>query len=186
MSLVIGPTFLFETLSRPASGAAFSVSFDSLLLLGVLFSPAVGCALLACLWVCSSRLLLGGVPFWSRLLQYYFVVVHCSKVASSTSNATTRLAPRRDHWFAVRNRVPQYRSLQQRGLLFMRSGFTPSGLGDSLPLRFVGGLQQHCVILWAVSTFFVRFSTRPHVTAWPVGSSNDRLSCSSLSSDFSN
>ena len=37
----------------------------------------------------------------------------------------------------------------------MKSGFTPSGLGDSLPLRFVGGLQHDCVILWAVSTFFV-------------------------------
>ena len=38
----------------------------------------------------------------------------------------------------------------------VRSGFTPSGLGDSLPLQFVGGLQHHCVILWAVFTFFVR------------------------------
>ena len=31
-----------------------------------------------------------------------------------------------------------------------------SGLGDSLPLRFVGGLLHHCVILWAVSAFLVR------------------------------
>ena len=51
---------------------------------------------------------------------------------------------------------PQHRSLQQRGLLFVRPGFTPSGLEDSLPLRFVGGLQHHCVRLWAVSTFLVR------------------------------
>ena len=53
--------------------------------------------------------------------------------------------------------VPQHRSLQQRGLLFVRLlVFTPSGLGDSLPLRFVGGLQHHCVVLWAASTFLVR------------------------------
>ena len=77
-------------------------------------------------------------------------------MASSISNATTQLAPLRDHWFAVGARFPQRRSLQQRGLLFVRSGFTPSGLGDSLPLRCVGGLRNHCVILWAVSTFSVR------------------------------
>ena len=41
-------------------------------------------------------------------------------------------------------------------LLFGTSGFTPSGLGDSLPLRFVGGLQHHSVVLWAVSTLLVR------------------------------
>ena len=65
-------------------------------------------------------------------------------------------APLRDHWFAVGARAPQHRSLQQRGLLFVMSGFTPSGLGDSLPLRFVGGLQHHCVKLWAVSTLLVK------------------------------
>ena len=69
--------------------------------------------------------------FWRRLLQHNFVVIYCSEVR-------------------------QRRSSQQRGLLFVASGFTPSGLGDSLPLRFVGGLQHHCVILWAVSTFSVR------------------------------
>ena len=43
--------------SRPAVGTALSVLFDSHLLLSMLFSPAVGCALLACWWLCSSRLL---------------------------------------------------------------------------------------------------------------------------------
>ena len=66
--------------------------------------------------------------------------------SSSTSDATTRFAPLRDHRFAVGARAPQHRSLQQRGLLFVRSGFTPSSLWDSLSLRFVEGLQHHCVI----------------------------------------
>ena len=35
------------------------------------------------------------------------------------------IAPLRDHWFAVDARAPQHCSLQQRGLLFVRSGFTP-------------------------------------------------------------
>ena len=63
------------------------------------------------------------------------------RFTSSTSNATTRFAPLRV--LGLLSTVV----LQQRGLLFVRSGFTPSGLGDSLPLRFVGGLQHHCVIL---------------------------------------
>ena len=62
------------------------------------------------------------------------------------------IAPLRGHWFAVSAGAPQCRSLQQRGLLFVRSGFTPSSLVESLPPRFVGGLQRHCVVLWAVST----------------------------------
>ena len=93
--------------------------------------------------------------FWRRLFQHYIMQFIAPKFAPSTSNATTQLAPRRDHWFAVSAWAPQHRSLQQRGLLYVRSGFTPSGLGDSLPLRFVGGLQHHCVILWAVSTLSV-------------------------------
>ena len=62
MFLVIGPTSFFETLfSSYVSACSWHCSFcsfDSRLLLGMLFSPAVGCAPLACCWLCSSRLLL--------------------------------------------------------------------------------------------------------------------------------
>ena len=73
----------------------------------------------------SSLALLAATPslfcvFWRRLLQQYFVVVYCSRFTSSTSNATAQLAPLRDHWFAVGARVPQRRSLQQPGLLFVK------------------------------------------------------------------
>ena len=48
------------------------------------------------------------------------------KFALSTSNATTRFAPLRDPWFRGEcSGFAQRRSLQQRGLLFVRSGFTP-------------------------------------------------------------
>ena len=180
-------------------------SFDSFLLLGTLFSPAVGCALLASCWLCSSRQLLAVLflpavgyallpavgfchfvqlseilvdlllvvvqvlrlcapfrlsgfaslfdffsppallavvlslfsVFWRRLLQHYFVVVHFSEV---------RLKHLQRHNSALRH-FAIIGSRKCSGLLFVRSGFTPSGLGDSLPLRFVGGLQHHCVTL---------------------------------------
>ena len=51
------------------------------------------------------------------------------KFASDTSNATTRCAPLRDRWFAAGTRAPRRRSLPQCGPLFVRSGFSLSGLG---------------------------------------------------------
>ena len=79
--------------------------------------------------------------FWRCLLQHYFVVIYCSEVPPQLGLRHFVII-----LFAVGAGAPQQCSLQQRGLLFVRSGFTPSGLGDSLPLRFVG-LQHHCVIL---------------------------------------
>ena len=50
----------------------------------------------------------------------------------------------------------------------MRIGFSPSGLGDSLPLRFVGGVQRHCVIRWAVSTLITKAFIAYGVVLWFV------------------
>ena len=54
----VQPTSFFETLfSSCVSACNWHCSFCSFeyrLLLGMLFSPAVGCALLACCWLCSS------------------------------------------------------------------------------------------------------------------------------------
>ena len=130
--------------------------------------PAVGTALsvlliLPCCWLCSSRLLLA--VLFCLLLAVLFspVSVLCLLASprpallcgnllfrgSSQAPPTPLLsmAALRDHWFAVSVRDPQHRSLQQHGLLFVGSGFTPCGLGDSLPLRFVGGHQHHRLVL---------------------------------------
>ena len=57
--------------------------------------------------------------FWRRFLQLHLVVVYSFLDASScTSNATTQLAPLRDHGFAGGARAPHKCSLQQRGLLY--------------------------------------------------------------------
>ena len=121
----LAATFLCGVCRIVLPFSAWSQPFGSLcLLLVLLFSPAVGYALLACCWLCSSR-------FFSSFVQIVDVLLPI-------------LAP-----------------LLLPSLLFISgssgcdAGFTPSGLEDSLPLRFVGGLQHRCV-LWAVSTFSVR------------------------------
>ena len=92
-----------------------------------------------------------------------FSVFYCSKVR--LKHLPTPLLGLRDHLFAVGARAPQHHSLQ-RGLMFVRSGFTPSGLWDSLPLRFVGGLNTtvvvlcHGVILWFVQHRWVVIDPR--------------------------
>ena len=70
----------------------------------------------------------------------------CLLLRSSPHAPPTPLLSLR-HFVIIRSQwmlgAPLHRSLQQGGLLFVRSAFTPSGLGDSLPLRFVGDLQYH-------------------------------------------
>ena len=155
----------------------------------MLFSPAVRCALLACCWLCSSRLLfamlfglllamllchfvqlseilvdlllvvvqvlrlcapfrqsgfasfvdflsplalLGVVPSVLCLLASPPPALLCGSLLLRGSPQAPpapllSIAPHLHHWFAVRVPDPQHRNLQQRGLLFVKSGFTPSG-----------------------------------------------------------
>ena len=61
----------------------------------------------------SLALLAVMLPLPSTLWQFI-----AQRFASCTSNATSQLAPLRDHWFAVDARAPPHHcSLQQRGLL---------------------------------------------------------------------
>ena len=86
--------------------------------------------------------------FWRRLLQHYFVLVYCSEVrlwqlqrhnpVCATSCSLVRGG-------CSGSTAPLF--FQQRGLLFVRSSFAPSGLWDTLPLRLAGGLQHHCMVL---------------------------------------
>ena len=85
--------------------------------------------------------------------------------ASGTFNTTTLLEPLRDCCFAVDALAPRICSLQQCVLLLFLV------FGNSLPLRFVGGLQRHCVILWAVSTLTAKAfiaASRHSVVLWVV------------------
>ena len=72
-----------------------------------------------------------------------------SRFASRTSNVTTQLAPLRDRWFAVSARASRHCTLQQRGLLLARSGFS----SWSSEIRCRCG---SCVLLWAVSTLITK------------------------------
>ena len=83
------------------------------------------------------------------LLQSHFVVVYDSVVRFwLLPTPLLSIAPLRDCWFVVGALDPREGSLQQRVLLFLRSG-----LRGSLYLLLVGVPQYHCVVLWAVSTF---------------------------------
>ena len=109
------------------------------------------------------------------------------RFVSGTFNAITRSAPLRDRWFAVGCWAPRRRSLPQRGPLFVRSGFSLSGLGI-LPRRDPLGPPTHSVVLdpcvsSAKSLFGPRRLLRCVVWCAPLRTaiSCDRASCSDAS-----
>ena len=153
---------------------------SSRLLLAVLFSPAVGGALLACCWRCSSRLLLAVLfcifcPLSEILVDLLLVVIQVLRLC----------VPFRQSGFASFVDIFSPLALLAVVLSVLSSGVASSsnsfsllrssplapptpllGLrhfvtigsrwGDSLPLRFVGGLQHHCVILFHGVVLLVR------------------------------
>ena len=177
MFLLTGPTCVFEALFSSYVSACSShcsfCSFDSLLLLAVLFCHFVQLSeilvelllvVVQILHLCAPSRQSGfasfvdffsPLTFWAVVLSLCSVfwrrhLQHSTVIRGSPQAPPTPLlsiAPLCDHWFTGGVRGPQHRGLQQRGLLFVWSGFAPSGLEDSLPLRFVCGLQHHCVIL---------------------------------------
>ena len=100
-------------------------SFFSPLTLGLWFRLCFLSPLALWLWFCLCSLSSGVASSSTTLWEFT-----APKFASCTSNVSTQLAPLRDHWFAVGARAPHHCSAQQRRLLFVRSGLTPSGLGD--------------------------------------------------------
>ena len=185
--------------------------------------PVVGCALLACRWLCSSaccwlcsfgsfhhspdlrcssRAVLVPLLIYFILLATSSVAVGsvsdshhwlfgCGSVCASSSESLCgslrlrgsfwllptpqrSIAPLRGRWFAVNAPDPRENSLQQRVLLSVRSG-----LKSALFMLLAGGLQYHCVMLWAVPPSQRGLSSRPPVTAWSFGSSNT-AGCSSI------
>ena len=63
--------------------------------------------------------------FWRRFFHFYLVVVNDSVVRFwLLPTPQLSIAPLRDGWFAVGALAPREGSLQQRGLLFVRIGFS--------------------------------------------------------------
>ena len=83
------------------------------------------------------------------------------------------VAPLPDHLFAVSARSPQHCNLQQRGLLFAKSDFTPSGPGRLLAsaVRWWSPTPL-CGTPGCVHPLSEGFSSRPQATARFSGSSN--------------
>ena len=141
MFLVVGPTSFFEKLfSSHVSACSWHCSFcsfDSFLLLGMLFSPADGCALFPfCLLASPPPALLCG----SLLLR---------GSPQAPPRPLLSIAPLRDPWFVAGTRAPQHRSLGPFGWYrlasssFWWSSFPPLVFWNFLIAAPKGEGRQH-------------------------------------------